>query len=91
MKKTYGESVKKIKELLIEDKQKVRSSKLADDVKEEVLLVIDMLANVIASEDKDAIIYAFVAYKYVAKSFKFMMFGRVKKIYNLLRGVINEF
>ena len=91
MQKTYGASVKKIKELLIEDKQKVRASKLADDVKEEVLLVVDMLANVIASEDKDAIIYAFIAYKYVAKSFKFMMFGRVKKISDLLKGVLNEF
>ena len=54
-------------------------------------LLVDMLANVIASEDKDAIIYAFIAYKYVAKSFKFMMFGRVKKISNLLKGVLNEF
>ena len=64
-----------------------------------------MLANLIKYQEIDAKLnaietqinqseekkQAFVAYKYVAKSFKFMMFGRVKKIYNLLRGVINEF
>ena len=30
---------------------------------------VDMLANVIESDDKDAIEYAFVAYKYVAKAY----------------------
>ena len=41
---------------------------LTDEEKEEFLLVIDMLANVLESEDKEAINYAFVSYKYMAKS-----------------------
>ncbi len=91
LEKTYGESVKAIKDLLLEDKQKVRASKLKDQEKEEVLLVIDMLANVIESEDKDAITYAFIAYKYVVKAYKILFFKRVKTIDKLLKGVINEF
>ena len=91
LEKTYGESVKAIKDLLLEDKQKVRASKLKDQEKEEVLLVIDMLANVIESEDKDAITYAFIAYKYVVKAHKILFFKRVKTIDKLLKGVINEF
>lgn len=88
--KAHGMSVKKIKELLLEDKQKVRASKLKENVKEELLLVIDMLANVIVSDDKDAIIYAFISYKYVAKAHKILFFMRVRKISSLLKGVLNE-
>ena len=51
--------------------------------------VIDMLANVITSEDKDAITYAFIAYKYTVKSKPFMFFGSVKKISKLIKDVFN--
>ena len=77
------------KEILLEDKQKIRASKLKESVKEEILLVIDMLANVIESEDKDAVIYAFISYKYVAKSKKFIFMGRIKKVQKLLQDVLN--
>lgn len=87
--KAYGESVKKIKEILLSDKQKVRSKKLTEEKQEEMLLVIDMLGNAITSEDRDAIIYAFVAYKFMAKANKFKFFGRAKKIFSLLKGVLN--
>lgn len=89
LQKAYGASVKRLKEILLEDKQKIRAGKLSSDKKDEVLLVIDMLANVIESEDKDAITYAFVAYKYVAKAYRFSFIGRVKKITKLLKDVIN--
>ena len=89
LQKAYGVSVKRLKEILLEDKQKIRAGKLSSDKKDEVLLVIDMLANVIESEDKDAITYAFVAYKYVAKAYRFSFIGRVKKITKLLKDVIN--
>lgn len=88
--KKYGESVKKIKELLLEDKQKVRASRLDEKTKEEILLVVDMLANVIESEDKDAVEYAFISYKYVAKSHKILFIRRTAKIYKLLKDVVNE-
>ena len=48
-----------------------------------------MLANVIGSEDKDAISYAFVAYKFMAKSHKFMFFGRIKKLSKKVKEVID--
>lgn len=89
-KKTYGESIKKIKELLLTDKTRLKETRLDATVKDEITLVIDMLANVIESDDKDAIEYAFVAYKYVAKAYKFRFFGRVKKISALLKDIVNE-
>ena len=87
--KTYGESVKKIKEILLSDKQKVRAKKLPNEKQEEMLLVIDMLGNAITSEDRDAIIYAFVSYKFMAKAHKFMFSGRAKKVFKLLKGVLD--
>lgn len=86
--KTHGESIKKIKDLLIEDKQNVKKSKLGECVKKDVLLVVDMLANVVESQDKDAIEYAFTAYRYVAKAHKIVFWGRIKKISTLLKGLI---
>ena len=51
-----------MKKILLDDKHKVKTSKLDDANKEEVTLLIDMLANVVDSLDKDAINYAFIAY-----------------------------
>ena len=90
MRKTYFGSVKKIKAMLLEDKQKIKASKLKVIIKNDVILLIDMLANVIESEDKDAIEYAFVAYKYVARAYKMLFRGRVKKISKLLKDIVNE-
>ncbi len=87
--KAYGESIKEIKQILILDKQKIRASKLDDSEKEELLLVVDMLANVIESEDKDAINYAYVAYKFMTKTYKLMFLGRIKKIDTHVRNVLN--
>ncbi len=87
MKKAYGASVKAIKEILLEDKKKIKLGKLKQDIKDDIVLVIDMLANVIESEDKDAIQYAFIAYKYVAKAHPFAFFGRVKNMKKLLKDV----
>lgn len=89
MQKAYGASVKAIKQLLLEDKQKVKAKKLTEEKKKEITLVIDMLANVVESEDADAIEYAFVAYKYVAKSYKCIFFGRIKRLTVLLKDVFN--
>ncbi len=89
LQKTYGASVKAIKEILLQDKQSAKASKLSEEEKSEVLLVIDMLGSVIDSEDKDAVVYAFVAYKYVAKAFKRIFKGRTKKMDKLIKDVIN--
>lgn len=86
--KAYGTSLKKIKGMLLEDKQKLKKSKHNLEDKREMTLVIDMLANVIDSEDKDAIDYAFIAYKYMAKAHKVMFFGRVAKIKALLKDIV---
>ncbi len=88
-KKAYGESIKDLRELLLADKKKVKASKLKDQEKDDIILVIDMLANVIESDDKDAINYAFVAYKYIAKCKKMLFFRRVKKANKHLRNILN--
>ena len=89
LEKAYGTSIKSIKDLLIEDKKKVSNSKLSSEVKEEITLIIDMFANVIESEDKDAINYAFIAYKYLAKAKPILFFNRVNKISKLIKDVVN--
>jgi len=88
-KKVYGASVRKIKAMLLEDKKKVKASKLKVIVKNDIFLVVDMLANVIDSEDKDAIEYAFVAYKYVAKYHRWLFRGRILKISKELKSIVN--
>lgn len=87
--KTYGESLSALRKILLRDKLKVRQSGLKEKEKEELTLVIDMLANVIESNDKDAVVYAAVAYKYAAKAHKLLFFGRTGKVGKLLKDVIN--
>ena len=88
-KKVYGENVKKIKDILLKDKQKLKAKKMEEEKCQEMLLVIDMLANAITSDDVDAIIYAFVAYKFMAKAHGILFFGRAKKVFKLLKGVLD--
>ena len=88
-KKVYGENVKRIKEILLCDKQKIKEKKMSEEKSEEMLLIIDMLANAITSEDRDAIIYAYVAYKFMTKAHKILFLGRAKKIFKLLKGVLD--
>ena len=90
-KRTYGTNIRKIKALLVEDKKKLKASKLKVVVKNQITLIIDMLANAIDSEDADAIEYAFVAYKYVTKAHKILFFKRTKTIAGLLKGIVNVF
>ena len=87
-KKSYGESIKALKEIFLLDKQKVRAKKFDEEKKEEMNLVIDMLANAITSEDRDAVIYAFVAYKFMTKAHKLLFFGRAKKVFKILEGIL---
>ncbi len=88
--KSYGESIKAIRAILLKDKTKIKGKNYPEEKKSEILLVIDMLANVVESNDKDAIEYAFVAYKYVAKAYKFTFFNRIKKVQKYLKDIINE-
>lgn len=90
LKKTYGESLKKLREILLADKKSVKESKLKDGEKEDLLLVIDMLANVIESNDKDAVNYAFIAYKYACVAHPVLLFGRKNAVKKLIDGVVNE-
>lgn len=87
--KAYGESVKTIRKILLADKTKVKNSKLSFEVKDELILIIDMFANALNAADKDGIIYASTAYKYAVKSKKLMFFGRAKKVSAYLKDVLN--
>ena len=87
-KKAYGASVKAIRDILLKDKTKIKKSHYKIKIKEDLILVIDMLANAINSEDKDSIVYAFTAYKYAMRSKRIMFFGREKKIGNYLKDVL---
>lgn len=87
--KTSGQSIKDIKELLGSDIKKVKESKLDDQTKDELLLVINMLANVLESNDKDAIEYAFIAYKYATKAHFIIFSGKLKKVSALIKDVLN--
>ena len=87
--KAFGGAIKEIKAVLLEDKKRVKGKKFSEKEKNDLLLVIDMLGSVLDSTDKDAIEYAFVAYKYAVKAHKFTFIGRIKKVETLLRDVIN--
>ena len=90
--KVYASSVKEIKKLLLEDKTKIKKkeNKIKEEVSNGMLLIIDMLANVIESDDKDAINYAFISYKYMAKVHKLLFMGRIKKISKAVKDILNE-
>ncbi len=87
--KIYGEAIKNAKRLLLLDKKAVRESKLSEEVKSELDLIIDMMGNAIDSEDTDIITYAFVAYKYMAKAHPVMFYGKRKKLEVFIRDIIN--
>lgn len=87
--KSYGESLAALRKILLADKLKVKNSRLSEQQKDELTLVIDMLANVIESNDKDAVTYAYVAYKYVVKAHSMLFFGRNRKVSKLIKDVIN--
>lgn len=87
--KAYGRGVKRAKALLLADKKRIKNSKISDSEKSDLTLVIDMLGNVIESLDKDAIDYAFVAYKYAAKSHPIIFFGKIKKLSGYIKDIKN--
>ena len=87
--KSYGESLTKLRQILVEDKLNVKKSKIADNKKNDLILIIDMLANVIESYDKDAINYAFTSYKYAIKAHKILFFKRSKQTEKLIKDILN--
>lgn len=90
LEKSYGKSLKEIKRLLLLDKMKIKDSRTDEETKREVLLIVDMLGSVLDGADKDAIDYAFTAYKFCAKAHPMLLRGRAKKIGKLLKDVVRE-
>lgn len=88
--KSYGDSIKALKDILLSDKTKIKESKLKDTEKADMTLITDTFANVIESEDKDAIAYAFASYKFMVKSHPFMFFGKIKKAEKLVKVISDE-
>ena len=88
--KVYWESLKALKELLVQDKKKIKDGKMGANDKLDALLVIDTLVNAIESGDKDAISYALVAYKFMTMSYKFKFMGRYKKVVKFVKDIVNE-
>ncbi len=89
-KKTYGENIKAIRTILLDDKVKIANSNLKEYKKREIICLIDMLANAVESEDLQAIDYAFLAYKYMTRAYPSKFMGRARKVGELLVGVVNE-
>lgn len=88
--KTYGESVKAIKDILLEDKTKIKKKKMDADEIDQIVLVIDKLANAVEQTDPEQIIYSFVAYRYMAKAHGCAFWGREKMIKKYLQDILNE-
>lgn len=90
LKKSYGQSVNVIRDILIEQKKKA-NEKSTDEVRnQEIALIIDTLYDVLDSQDKQAITYAYTSYKYLAKCYKFTFYFGFKKIESLIKDVLNE-
>jgi hypothetical protein len=75
----------------VEDKKKVKELNVSKEKKEELLLIIDMLGNVIDSQDKEALSYAYTAYKFMVKANRLKLLGRIKKTENLIKDIYNGF
>ena len=86
-KKAYAESIEKIRKMLLEDKTKINAKIKSEKQRAEYLLIIDMFANALYSEDKDAISYAYLAYKFMAKAHPCKFYGRNRKISKLIFDV----
>lgn len=87
--KTYGESLKSLREILLIDRQKIEAAKISDGEKRDLSLIVTMLGNVLESGDKESINYAYAAYKFAVRTKRFMFFGRVKKTQKLIEDVLN--
>jgi hypothetical protein len=75
--------------MLRSDKQSILASKMNNDAKEEMYMIIDMLVETLTSEDKEAITYAFTAYKFMVKAHPILFFGKLKKVEELVKGVLD--
>lgn len=89
-KKTYGENIKKVRRILISNKNKFINSKLSENKKAERTLVIDELVKALDSEKQDRITYSFLCYYYMAKSCIYRRPFKIKLIRRLLSEVIYE-
>ncbi len=90
LEKSYGKSLKEIKRLLLLDKMNIKKTRMSEEEKREALLLTDMFGSVLDGADKDAIDYAFTAYKYLTKAHTMLFYGRVKKITALLKDVLRD-
>ncbi len=88
LKTEKGNYVKQILDYLVEDKTKIKASKLKPEIINELVYVIDMLANVVGSDDKDAINYAYISYKYCSKAYRFRYFRKARKIKALVDKIL---
>ena len=88
--KAYGESVKAIKNILLEDKTKIKKKKMDADEVEQIVLIIDKLANAVEQTDAEQIIYSYVAYRYMTMQHRCAFWGRAKLIKKYLQDILNE-
>ncbi len=86
---SFGKAIKTVKTLLLADKKKIKESKLKPNEKSDLTMVVDMMANVIDSNDKDAIDYAFIAYRYAVKAHPILLKRRTKKVGNFIKDIKN--
>ena len=77
-----------MREILLLDKTKIKNYKIKPEEKERLTLVVDMLANTVESEDKDAIFYAFTSFYYATKVHKHRKLKR-KKVEKLVKEILN--
>ncbi|MBQ3597091.1 MAG: hypothetical protein II988_04665 [Clostridia bacterium] len=88
-KKSYGESLKALKELLIDDKARIKQSKLSQQEINSLNLIVDTFANALDIADKEAITYAFVSYGYASKVHRSVLGKKEKKVEILVKEIIN--
>ena len=86
--KSYGESLKALRQMLLEDKTKVNKLK-NEDLKKELSLVIDTFGSALESNDKDALLYSYTAYKYMVKAKFLFFFLRYFKVNKYFKELIN--
>lgn len=88
--KLGGESKASLKEILLNYKKNIKERKrLKNGVKEELVLVIDKLANSIDGGNVDEINYSFIAYKNSVKLHPVIFFSKKRKVKKLVGDILN--
>ena len=89
LKKSYGENVRILKEILLPYKEKTNNLKLKEEDKNEIIYLLSRMVSAAEKGNKEDLEFALITFKYLTKCRKLLFFGKAKKISKIIREIIN--